>query len=63
MEDTKLVLSALTGAHNMKALERALSTVNEFLDCGAVVFVKTKGNSDLVKLEQIDTSAIIMPFV
>lgn len=63
MDDTKLVLSAIVEAHNMKTLESAVNTVNGFLECGAVVFVKTKGNSDLVKLEQIDTSAIIMPFV
>lgn len=63
MDNAKIVLSAIAGGHNMKALENAVNTVNSFLECGAVVFVKTNGNEDLVKLEQIDTSAIIIPFV
>ncbi len=61
MDDTKLVLSAIVEAHNMKTLESAVNTVNEFLECGAVVFVKIKGDTGLRKLEQIDTCALVIP--
>ena len=61
MDDTKLVLSAIVEAHNMKTLESAVNTVNEFLECGAVVFVKIKGSRSLAKLERIDTSAMVIP--
>lgn len=61
MNDTKLVLSAIVEAHNMKTLEKAVETVNEFLECGAVVFVKIKGNGSLTRLERIDTGAMVIP--
>ena len=38
---------------NTKEFARAIDTVNKFLDCGAIVFVKVK----LVRLEQIDMCA------
>lgn len=42
---------------NAKEFARAIDTVNKFLDCGAIVFVKVKGNEKLVRLEQIDMCA------
>lgn len=42
---------------NTKEFARAIDIVNKFLDCGAIVFVKVKGNEKLVRLEQIDMCA------
>ena len=63
MNKEKIMLCAITGSHNVKALERALDIVNDFLECGAVVYVKVKGKDDFEKLESINTDAIIMPFI
>lgn len=63
MNKEKIMLYAITGSHNVKALERALDIVNDFLECGAVVYVKVKGKDDFEKLESINTDAIIMPFI
>ena len=63
MNKEKIMLYAITGSHNVKALERALDIANDFLECGAVVYVKVKGKDDFVKLEKIETKVMIMPFI
>ena len=63
MIDNKTLLCAIAGKHNMEILEKTLDTVNEFLDSGAVIYVKVKGKDDFVKLERIETKVMLMPFI
>ena len=63
MIDNKTMLCEIAGKHNMEVLEVALNTVNEFLDSGAVNYVKVKGKDGFVKLEKIETRVMIMPFI
>ena len=63
MIDNKTMLCAIAGKHNMEVLEKTLDTVNEFLDSGAVIYVKVKGKDDFLKLEKIETKVMIMPFI
>lgn len=63
MIDNKTMLCAIADKHNMEVLEGALDTVNEFLDSGAVIYVKVKGKDGFIKLEKIETRVMIMPFI